>query len=1069
MKKLLAMVLALVMTLSLAVSANAAFKDDKDISADYAEAAAVLDGMGVFEGVDGSFLPKDNITRAQVATIIYRVATADTAGYGKDKSGLYATYNKFSDMTGAGWASGYIGYAANAEYVKGYPDGTFKPTGNVTGYEVLAMILRVVGYDKNNEFSGADWALNVAKYAEQLGILKNVAKTTDLSAPASRELVAELLFQAIQKDMVTYTPAFGYVTDKVADLKQTSIGYKNFKLASDDSEDAWGRPTTVWFEDSDKDLKFDSTEDTYAKITATPKATFNVETSQCDICDALGEKKTATIVDTYTNGVLETKDVTYTATATKAMVGAQGQQLEYYKVDGGYRLVVIDTYLAKVADVVAEKLDSKGHVTRDDYMKLTCYKTADKNETVYVAGNDYAEDDYVLVNVNEKVTDKIVGVGEVKLVEIVGKAESFEGAQSKNWYNAAKHTIDDKDYNDAVRFYLDDAGTTKTAKFTWFLDQFGNLIGDAAIDNSNYAVLKDIIWNVGRPGSAEATLVFMDGKEETVTVNSIDGLEDDTTAGWGVDGDFDKDYVGAEPTLTDAAGIVGFDEDGELVYVSSDSKYNGAFEGLALYKVEYDKDGNVDLVGYKTVSYDYDVTVDTNASLIGNLNVGTGKLNINDNTEFLVRSGEGTKADPYTYTSYNRNNLPQYAALSAEIYYTIGTDGFVNRVYIKSAADAASFGDHLFVTTKSYYKPTGEKNIYKMDVVIDGEDQTVTGSKDVMEYLAKNQNKLFHVEWVKDSGNKDYYGHIASVALINEWEDSDKDYSSTEFIPAEGACDYVTGDAKIKGQTIVSNHFNWTITSNTKFVGAKDLNDIDLEDDGVWVVASGSKYSAEAAYVYVGEKLSDSVALTVTSKDGEVSYDKDAKQFTVTLPATFDKDNTVVTLTADGASSLVKGASDSDFKAETTTDTIFVPSQVGQSRDVTVWNEEGTAHAEYTVKVATTVAATAEVNDLVVTVGSTNLSGKVTAYKSLADAVANANKVALDGGRDLTVEINGGAHWVEGDVCASSNAALASTVNGQTHAQNTDSVTGANIASGTYIVVGVGVDGSNYYVVYLVK
>ena len=172
-----------------------------------------------------------------------------------------------------------------------------------------------------------------------------------------------------------------------------------------------------------------------------------------------------------------------------------------------------------------------------------------------------------------------------------------------------------------------------------------------------------------------------------------------------------------------------------------------------------------------------------------------------------------------------------------------------------------------------------------------------------------------------------------------------------------------------------------------------------------------------------------------------------------------------MTLTADGASSLVKGASDSDFKAETTTDTVLVPRQVGQSRDVTVWNEEGTAHAEYTVKVATTVAATAEVNDLVVTVGSTNLSGKVTAYKSLA----NANKVALDGGRDLTVEIVGGAHWVEGDVCASSNAALASTVNGQTHAQNTDSVTGANIASGTYIVVGVGVDGSNYYVVYLVE
>ena len=145
MKKLLAMVLALVMTLSLAVSANA-FKDDKSISDDYAEAVAVLNGMGVFKGYeDGSFQPKGDITRAEVSAIVYRVYTQDV----KDaKASMYATYNKFSDMAGAGWAKGYIGYCANAELVKGYPDGTFKPSGKVTGYEVLAMILRAVGYDK---------------------------------------------------------------------------------------------------------------------------------------------------------------------------------------------------------------------------------------------------------------------------------------------------------------------------------------------------------------------------------------------------------------------------------------------------------------------------------------------------------------------------------------------------------------------------------------------------------------------------------------------------------------------------------------------------------------------------------------------------------------------------------------------------------------------------------------------------------------------------------------------------------------------------------------------------------
>ena len=1029
MKKLLAMVLALVMTLSLAVSASA-FKDDKDISADYAEAVAVLDGMGVFKGYeDGSFKPTGDITRAEVATIIYRIYTGDVAK--SDKSGMYATYNKFSDMAGAGWAAGYIGYCANAELVKGYPDGTFKPSGKITGYEVLAMILRAVGYDKNGEFSGADWALNVAKYAEQLGILKNVAKTTNLGAPATRELVAEMLFQAIQKDQVTYTPAFGYVTDKALKLGQESLGYKNFKLVSGEGTDAWGRPTTVWAKDANDNAKYDAKDTTeYATVVATADASFNVETSQCDICDALGVKKTTTVVDTYTNGVLDTKDVTYTATATKAMVGAQGQQLEYYKVDGGYRLVVIDTYLAKVADVVAEKLDAKGHVTRDDYMKLTGYTAAGKTETLYVAGNDYAEDDYVLVNVNEKVTDKIVGVGEVKLVEIVGKAESFEGAQSKNWYNAAKHTIDDKDYNDAVRFYLDDAGTTKTAKFTWFLDQFGNLIGDAEIDNSNYAVIKDIVWIVGKPGHAEATLVFMDGKEDTVTVDTMDGL----TALNGLSGAFDKDCTGWEVNLSDAYTEVGFDGYDEYAYVSSDSKYNKGFEGMALYKVNYNKDGNVDLVGYDFVDYDKNVTVDTKASLIANTE--SGKLNINDNTEFLVRSGEGTKADPYTYTSYNRNNLPQYAALSAEIYYTIGTDGFVNRVYIKSAADAASFGDHLFVTTKSYYKVTGDKETYKMDVIIDGEEQTICANKSVMEDLAANKGKLLHVTWEKNSA-EGYYGFAASVSLVNESSDCD---DVAGYLPDEGDCDYVTGNAKIKGQTIVSNHFNWTITSNTKFVGAKDLNDIDLEDDGVWVVASGSKYASEAAYVYVGEKLGESVALTVTAKDGTVTVDKDdATKITVTSK----KDAASDKLTYSNSENALIGAPGDNYGIGLVEETVY---NNNTSRAITVENEAGTDYEDYTVTLVwETKSADTSLKSVYVDNANVEIAGGRT------DA-ANCTPVYL-GAKDkftITATANSAAATVEmghGDSVANAVADL--------HATSTLTVTDTTAHNGGYVVIRV--------------
>ena len=168
-----------------------------------------------------------------MAAIVYRIYTGDVKdAYVKN----YETYNKFGDMAGAGWAKGYIGYCANAALVKGYPNGTFAPSGKVTGYEVLAMILRAVGYDQKNEFTGADWALHVAEIAERQGILDNV-KGVDLNAPATREVVAELLFQSINVPMVTYTAAFGYQNvglnekaDNKIFAKNETLGSKNFEL-----------------------------------------------------------------------------------------------------------------------------------------------------------------------------------------------------------------------------------------------------------------------------------------------------------------------------------------------------------------------------------------------------------------------------------------------------------------------------------------------------------------------------------------------------------------------------------------------------------------------------------------------------------------------------------------------------------------------------------------------------------------------------------------------------------------------------------------------------------------------
>ena len=121
-----------------------------------------------------------------------------------------------------------------------------------------------------------------------------------------------------------------------------TLGHKNFLLDSDDAEDIWGRPTTKWFKDKDENGKYTDKETVYAEITAKADAEFNEPTTQCDICEALGEKTSAKVVEVYVNGAKTTTEAkalaeTYKATETKAKVGEQGRIAEYYKVDGGYR------------------------------------------------------------------------------------------------------------------------------------------------------------------------------------------------------------------------------------------------------------------------------------------------------------------------------------------------------------------------------------------------------------------------------------------------------------------------------------------------------------------------------------------------------------------------------------------------------------------------------------------------------------------------------------------------------------------------------------------------------------
>lgn len=733
MKKLLAMVLALVMTLSLAVSANA-FKDDKSISDDYAEAVAVLNGMGVFKGYeDGEFKPEGNITRAEVATIIYRIYTADVAK--NDKSGLYATYNKFSDMAGAGWAQGYIGYCANASLVKGYPDGTFKPSGKVTGYEVLAMILRAVGYDKNNEFSGADWALHVAQTAQQLGVLDRVAKTTDLNAPASRELVAELLFQGIQKAQVTYTPAFGYVTDKVIGAKNNSLGEKNFKLDSAKSSDKWGRPATKWtYNTGDKATTF----------VEKPDLTYTKAVTECDVAHDAG-LKVDTAYTLYVNGQKQPTTYTVNLTDTVTKMGAQGRLVEVYDDT----IVMIDTFLAKVTYVAPAAYDAQGHLRTEATIKLDVYAT--KGSTVATPltltnGEDaypYAVGDYVLLNaftnaVNSATESGSIKTGADKYGEIVSKATSIDGAQSVIYYNAQQHNVEGTVYDDAAKFYFDNAGKS-TNKFTWFFDQYNNLIGNVEIAAAtSYGVINSIWWAgnaADGSGVAKANVTYMDGTTAVVDLSKMTYVHTTpatptTPATESVVSGVVTHSTGNQDKVMSVAKVPA-DTGKDYFFVDSYINTNAVkdVDGILndnLFQFTTQANGTLAAVEVATLVPSGNKFFNENLFVSKNTQYNGGNLIVDDATVFLVRNNA---ADPYTFKSIvGLGNIDNYAKDEVD-FVDLNGDKVADYVYVIADPVAAKVTSLFYYANEqiSYDAKTG---VYTIPGYVDGVKGNIYGSKD---------------------------------------------------------------------------------------------------------------------------------------------------------------------------------------------------------------------------------------------------------------------------------------------------------------------------------------------------
>lgn len=83
---------------------------------------------------DGSVKPMANITRAEIATIFFRLMTEES------RDEFLTTENSFSDVPAGSWYNTAISTLANTGVLNGYPDGTFKPNKAITRGELAKVI-----------------------------------------------------------------------------------------------------------------------------------------------------------------------------------------------------------------------------------------------------------------------------------------------------------------------------------------------------------------------------------------------------------------------------------------------------------------------------------------------------------------------------------------------------------------------------------------------------------------------------------------------------------------------------------------------------------------------------------------------------------------------------------------------------------------------------------------------------------------------------------------------------------------------------------------------------------------
>ena len=750
MKKLLALVLALVMTMSLVTISNAAFKDADKI--DYKEAVDVMNAVGVFIGDEkGNFNAKDNLTREQAAKIIAYLELGEKAA---DALVGSAT---FTDVAATRWSAGFVSYCAQAGVVSGNGDGTFAPAGQLTALQFGKMLLVEIGYDaKAAGMVGTDWAINTSKLMATTGLMNGIDGS--VNQVLSREKAAQMTLNALKTPTVEYATKgsnitvngaeinFGasvptYVTNTVAKEQTISkdtltnskeytieLGEKLYKkLVLSDTTDAFGRPTRTWTFENKKVGEYVKDADLEYTAAVEYKA----------IYADLALSNAAKIDEYYIDGKEITPAVGHTtiSKSDKKEFGANGVLTQVWYDDDNNTVIVteINTYVGTVNAITKATSSADRFVTvasKDTFVSLNT-----KFET-----EDFAIDDLVSFTAAWNASTRLYEIQAVKTLEksLTGTLTQYTGKTytSSKWDGQSNFSVDGTKYKYSANAYIDSSNNAMNdfsvgkSDLNVYLDAYGYALYVEGVETEiNYAVVIGI-GNVNPYGSETngATLLLPDGtkKEVKYDVDKSRGLTTDNKADE-PKGDLVTYTVDSNDvyTLTLADGT----KFGNIASTATTGKYNDSVDFLG-------KTGS-------TANFKFE---NGKSSVVIN---GTSPAYTTDKTLFFVAMLDGTKVDSYSvYTGFE--NMPntdpeegikavaydtnsKYTSQIDAIYMVVDSLGGISDVdtYLIKVKNASVMTEKINGVVVSYYE---------LPAIVDGEVTTARIQGTTFDAIAKDVN-----------------------------------------------------------------------------------------------------------------------------------------------------------------------------------------------------------------------------------------------------------------------------------------------------------------------------------------